>query len=176
MGKCISKDCCKEYIFEPREVNLDKKTEKWIPEDVSWKDTVKFVPPFTFGRVIKVYDGDTITIACVIACDQKKTLYRMSVRLKGIDTPEIKTHDVNEYEVAMLAKTSLSKLIKGKMIRLVNTENDKYGRLLADVYLGELHLNQWLLDQHFAVAYDGGKKRSPENWLSYYHERHRIHN
>lgn len=34
-----------------------------IPENVKWSDTVPFVPPITSGRVIKVYDGDTITIA-----------------------------------------------------------------------------------------------------------------
>ena len=30
--------------------------------DVEYKDTVPFVPPVTGGRVVKVYDGDTITI------------------------------------------------------------------------------------------------------------------
>jgi len=31
---------------------------------------------------------------------------------------------------------------------------------LADVYLGDLHVNQWLLDNKYAVQYSGGTKTS----------------
>ena len=41
---------------------------------------------------------------------------------------------------------------------------EKYGRLLADVYLDELHLNQWLIENKYAVAYDGGTKHRPDEW------------
>ena len=34
-------------------------TEKTIV----WSDTLQFIPPVNTGQVIKVYDGDTITIA-----------------------------------------------------------------------------------------------------------------
>ena len=59
---------------------------------VTWKDTIPFVPPVTKGKVIKVYDGDTITIATKLpfANESKDTIWRFSVRLDGIDCPEIK--------------------------------------------------------------------------------------
>ena len=38
--------------------------EAELPGQVNWKDTIPFIPPITKGKVIKVYDGDTITIAC----------------------------------------------------------------------------------------------------------------
>ena len=38
-----------------------------IPENIEWKDTIPFVAPINQGRCIKVYDGDTITIATKIA-------------------------------------------------------------------------------------------------------------
>ena len=44
---------------------------------------------------------------------------------------------------------------------------EKYGRILADVYLADLCLNDWLIEQRYAVKYDGGKKISPESWLKY---------
>jgi len=47
---------------------------------------------------------------------------------------------------------------------LRNVMNEKYGRILADVYVGETSINQWMISQNFAVSYDGGKKMRPENW------------
>ena len=55
--------------------------------DIKWEDTIEFTFPIKGGRVIKVYDADTITIASKLPYD-KSPLYRLSVRLNGIDTPE----------------------------------------------------------------------------------------
>ena len=57
--------------------------------DIEWKDTIEYKVPIQGGRVIKVYDGDTITIAARLPYDDSQ-LYRFSVRLNGIDAPEIK--------------------------------------------------------------------------------------
>jgi endonuclease YncB( thermonuclease family) len=62
-------------------------------------------------------------------------LYRLSVRLNGIDTPEIKGKNDDEKEAAKAARNALSNLIYGKQIRLENIKSEKYGRILADVYL-----------------------------------------
>ena len=45
-----------------------------------------------------------------------------------------------------------------KEIILKNLKTEKYGRILADVYLDDLHLNQYMLDKKLAVKYDGGTK------------------
>jgi endonuclease YncB( thermonuclease family) len=66
---------------------------------VIWEDTIPFKPPITGGRVIKVYDGDTITVASKLPY-RKSPLYRWSVRIRGIDCPEMKSHDKNEKLVA----------------------------------------------------------------------------
>jgi endonuclease YncB( thermonuclease family) len=47
----------------------------------------------------------------------------------------------------------------------VSTE--KYGRVLADVYMGDLCVNDWLIKEHYAVKYDGGTKVSPTSWIKY---------
>ena len=61
---------------------------------IKWEDTIPFTFPISRGQVIKVYDGDTITIASKLPFESYP-LYRLSVRLNGIDTPEIKgkTHE-----------------------------------------------------------------------------------
>jgi micrococcal nuclease len=137
---------------------------KW--ESIKWEDTVPFVVPLTGGRVIKVYDGDTITIASKLPIPNSP-IYRFSVRLNGIDCPEIKGKTDEEISVAEEARDALSSLILNKDITLKNVGNEKYGRVLADIYLGELHINKWLIEQRFAVAYDGGKKKIPESWGKY---------
>jgi len=47
---------------------------------------------------------------------------------------------------------------------LRNNGKEKYGRLLADLYLGELYINQWMVDNKYAVPYDGGKKNKSVEW------------
>lgn len=121
--------------------------------------SIQFVPPITEGEVINVYDGDTITIVSKLPYDASP-LYRFSVRLAGIDCAEIKGKTEYERELAQEAKRALQKLILNKVIALKNLKNEKYGRVLADVYLGDLHVNQWLLDNKYAVQYSGGTKAS----------------
>ena len=122
--------------------------------------SIQFVPPITEGDVIHVYDGDTITIVSKLPYDASP-LYRFQVRLAGIDTAEIKGKTEKERELAQEAKSALQKLILNKVVVLKNLKTEKYGRVLADVYLGDLHVNQWLLDNKYAVQYSGGTKT---NW------------
>ena len=136
--------------------------------NIKWEDTVEFTFPIKGGKVIKVYDGDTITIASKLPYDSSP-LYRLSVRLNGIDTPEIKGKGISEEEKheAILAREFVSKLILNKFVRLENIETEKYGRILADVYIDKIHLNELLIKERYAVKYDGGTKKKPISWLKY---------
>lgn len=124
---------------------------------IDYEDTVEFVPPVYNGKVIKVYDGDTITVAAKLPYSSSP-VYRFHVRLAGIDTPEMKGHGEAEKAIAIQSRDVLHSLIYGKVITLKNLKSEKYGRILADVYYKNIHVNQWLLDNHYAVKYDGGKK------------------
>jgi micrococcal nuclease len=138
-----------------------------LDKPIEWQETIAFVPPVDKGMVIKVYDGDTITIASKLPYPLSP-LYRFSVRLNGIDCPEIKGKNDIEKECAQIAKKELSDLILNKVVSLKNVETEKYGRILADVYLGDLHLNKHMIDKRLAVSYDGGTKICPSNWMDYY--------
>lgn len=141
-------------------------TNSTILENIEWKDTFIFIPPITEGRVIKVYDGDTITIASKLPYDNS-LVYRFSVRLNGIDAPEIKGKDEDEKLAAQNAKRALENLILNKMVKLKNNTLEKYGRILADVYYEDIHLNEWMLTNCYAVKYDGGTKKTPRSWLHF---------
>ena len=51
---------------------------------------------------------------------------------------------------------------------------EKYGRLLADVYFGGRHLNAWLVEQRYALPYDGGTKQVPDSWVHYHATGERV--
>ena len=139
-----------------------------IPDNLNPKDLPLFVPPLQTGKVIKVYDGDTITIASNVPGLNNSPIYKFSVRLNGIDTPEMRTKDEDEKEIATLARDALSEKIMGKEIRLENIKTEKYGRVLCDIYLDKIHLNQWLIDEKYALPYDGGTKVIPKSWKKYH--------
>ena len=136
--------------------------------DIKWEDTVEFTFPINGGRVIKVYDADTITIACKLPYINSP-IYRLPVRLNGIDTPEIKGKGISDEEKdsAKIARDFVSNLVLNKFVRLENVKSEKYGRVLADVYIGEVHLNNLLIKERYAVEYDGGTKKKPDSWLKY---------
>lgn len=128
----------------------------------------RFVPPVRGGRVIRVYDGDTITIASSVPGLSDRTVYQFSVRLNGIDTPEMKTNSEDEKQLATMARDALRAKILDQTVELRNVTTEKYGRLLAEVHHDGVHLNQWLIDQRYAVPYDGGTKQAPESWMQYH--------
>jgi len=125
--------------------------------NVEYDDTIPYIPELTHGKVVKVYDGDTITIASQLP--GSSTLYRFSIRLAGIDTPEIKSHNPVEKERAIYVRNQLHDLLFGKIICLTNISMEKYGRVLADIYLDDLHVNEYMIRQKYAYKYNGGKKQ-----------------
>jgi len=132
-------------------------------ENISYKETDIFIPQIRFAKVIKVYDGDTITVAAKLPFDDSP-IYRFSVRLRNIDSPEIKGESDKECQLAIESRDALHKLIFGKIIELRNNGKEKYGRLLADIYYCDVHVNKWMVDKGYAVKYDGGKKIRGSDW------------
>ena len=153
----------KELETQPNQI---KEIEVQKMRIIKWEETTAFTPPIAGGQVIKVYDGDSITIAGYLPM-YNSPLFRFSVRLNGIDTAEIKGKSEDEITAAKQARDALSKLILHKEIILKNVGTEKYGRVLADVYLDDLCVNDWLIKECYAVKYDGGTKKPPKSWLKY---------
>ncbi len=135
-------------------------------ENANLADAITFIPPVKYGKVVKVYDGDTITIVATLdfGVYQSPQLYKFSVRLNGIDTPELKTKNENEKRLAIIARDELKKQLDNKIVELKNVSLEKYGRLLAEVYVGDINVNEWMITNGYAVKYDGGTKERPEDW------------
>ena len=153
------------FFFGGTKIPLDPDVPP-LPGKIDWKDTIPYIPPVTHGRVIKVYDGDTITIATYV--HGLPDLYRFSVRLNGIDCPEMRAKNEPEKAVAKMAQQRLSDIILGRDVELREVQLEKYGRLLAEVWCDGASMNNMLVMERLAVAYDGGTKHTPDNWLDYH--------
>jgi len=146
--------------------NTNTNTNTEEIKKIQWSDTLQFVPPINTGQVIKVYDGDTFTLAGHLPYNGSP-LYRFSVRLSGIDCAEIKGKTEEEKECAIRARKELEELIMGKTVTLKNVKNEKDGRILADIFVGDLHVNKHMIDKGLAVEYDGGSKTT-KSWFEIY--------
>jgi endonuclease YncB( thermonuclease family) len=163
MPSIIKRYLCFCSFFKNKKNNKERRISANNLQQADWDNTVPFVPPVTQGKVIKVYDGDTITIASKLPYKSSQ-MYRFSVRLRGIDSPEIKSKSLAEKDLAMNSKMALSNLILGKNVHLKNVSTEKYGRILADVYIDNVNVNKWMLENKLALPYDGGKKTRPPEW------------
>ena len=139
---------------------------------------LKKIEKFSFNgmtfrcRVIKVYDGDTIT--CVI--NYNNDFYKIPIRLCGIDTSE-KTSSNNILRVrALKSRTMLVNLLDFDtsqccMVTIVCKEFDKYGRTLADVYSdksGKETVQTILIREKMAYMYGGNKKMTEAEQIEFF--------
>lgn len=138
-------------------------------DTVEYSSSTPFIANITTGRVVKVYDGDTITVATNIVNDNvSDTFYRFSVRIRGIDCPEIRSKNDNEKKCAKIARKAVLDAVYHKIVTLTNVSYDKYGRILADVSIDDVSVSKMLLDKRLAISYNGGTKNPPADWMMYH--------
>ena len=121
---------------------------------------------FRVVEINRVVDGDTIDVTIDLGFDLYK---KERVRVAGVDTPEKRTRDLEEKALGIDAtnwlKDALDGAIAGDDDLIIRTELDggvgKYGRLLGWLYIGdaEVSLNEAMIDEGYAWAYDGGTKQ-----------------
>ncbi len=111
----------------------------------------------TVRDVVSVYDGDTFNVNIegyppIVGED-------MSVRIAGIDTPEIRGTTGYTKEAAEKARLfTRHRLRRAKIIKLKNIRRGKYFRILADVYVDGENLGKELIRVGLAKRYDGGPR------------------
>lgn len=109
--------------------------------------------------LISVYDGDTFYID-IPSCDIDVFCKHISVRVRGVDCPEMKGGTAETKARAKQAKEYSEHFLKSGKILLYNCGRDKYFRLLCDVNVNKRNLAQELLKAGHAIPYDGGTKKS----------------
>jgi len=117
--------------------------------------------PYSDVTITKVYDGDTFTAIVGVWPNVSTT---MSIRVNGIDTPELRGKCEEEKALARKAKTFTIDWLYDNMNNVVlgNVKNGKYaGRVVADVLSasGE-SLASALVQNNLGYEYHGGKRKS----------------
>ena len=110
------------------------------------------------ATIRRVVDGDTVDITLDLGFD---ILYNNRIRLLGIDTPESRTRDLEEKKLGLAAKDRVKELCPVGSTVTVKTTKDgrgKFGRILGEIYVGDVNVNQLLIEEGHAVEYFGGKK------------------
>lgn len=106
------------------------------------------------ATVDRVIDGDTVVVIIDLGF---RASMKISIRLYGIDTPELK----NPNNTGKVAKKYLQdRLPQGTPI-IINTfknKYDKYGRWLGELWLESENLNQTMITVGHAIPYFGGAK------------------
>jgi endonuclease YncB( thermonuclease family) len=106
--------------------------------------------------VLSVTDGDTFR-ARVPVWDNIDVV--TAVRIRGIDTPEIKGKCPAEKAAALEAKARLAALLNGP-VQLLHVEPDKYaGRVDADVTVNGTSVAAVLIAEGLARPYTGGARQ-----------------
>ena len=116
---------------------------------------------YRIKNILKVVDGDTIDadidLGFSISLEKR-------IRLAGVDTPESRTTDLKEKAMGLESKEWLKKKLEGARDIIIKTElpdsTEKYGRIIGHLFINgqETSLNNQMINDGYALAYDGGTK------------------
>jgi endonuclease YncB( thermonuclease family) len=115
---------------------------------------------YSFNALVTdVYDGDT----CHIVFYESKIPRKYAARISGYDSPEIKPlKSIADRELHVDAAKSCKKflydLICGKIVRVDVVGDDKYGRLLIEIYHGQYNISS-LMKSIGCLSYEGDTKK-----------------
>ena len=116
---------------------------------------------YRIKSVNKVVDGDTIDASIDLGFDIS---LEKRIRLAGVDTPESRTTDLKEKAMGLESKEWLKKKLEGVKDIIIKTElpdsTEKYGRIIGHLFINgqEISLNNQMINEGYALAYDGGTK------------------
>mgnify|MGYP002507759389 CR=1 FL=1 len=116
---------------------------------------------YRIKQITKVVDGDTIDADIDLGFDISLS---KRIRLAAVDTPESRTADANEKKYGLESKEWLKHKVENAKNILIKTElpdsTEKYGRIIGHLFINdqETSLNNQMIDEGYALAYDGGTK------------------
>ena len=104
------------------------------------------------SKCIRVIDGDTIVAEVDLGFN---TFKKVNVRLLGIDAPEVRTKDLKEKEKGIASKEYLEDIFcTNKNFTLLSNKIDKYGRCLGTIMVGDLNINEEMVELGLAKIYE----------------------
>ena len=106
-------------------------------------------------EVLRVVDGDTVDVRIDLGFN---VWHKCRVRLMGINAPESRTRDLEEKKRGLAAKQWLIDKVDSKAVEMQCLGVGKYGRVLGELYINKVNINQLMVKEGHAEQYDGGKR------------------
>ena len=110
-------------------------------------------------EVVKIIDGDTVDVDIDLGFGV--WLKKERIRMFGIDTPESRTRDKEEKRFGLLAKQFVKDHYPVGSTAILRTHKDKtgkFGRILGELVWENTTINKIMVDEHYAVLYNGQSK------------------
>ncbi len=112
------------------------------------------------AQLVRVVDGDTVDAMIDLGFSTHRSL---RIRFYGMNAPESRTRDKEEKARGLAAKARLQEILAGDDGAFVVCSHGvgKFGRCLGELFtdaLGEVSVNQTLIDEGHGVEYFGGKR------------------
>lgn len=106
------------------------------------------------GKVVRVADGDTLTVA-------SRGRHRTVIRLYGIDAPEVRHRETPGQQFGRDARQALKALTQGRVVTVAIVDVDTHGRSVGVVHEGGADINlamvrggwAWAYRRHLAAPY-----------------------
>jgi len=108
-------------------------------------------------KVIKIFDGDTVRV--------KGFGLKFTIRLAGIDTPELGKKGQHGQPYSRQAKQKLTRLIDKKIISLKQYGTGSYNRVIAEIFMGITNINLEMVRSGLAEVYQGKPPRGLDTAL-----------
>jgi micrococcal nuclease len=112
-------------------------------------------------KVERVVDGDTCDVVLDLGFN---ILHKCRVRLFAIDTPESRTRNRDEKARGILAKNFLKEAVENGEKVIIQTKlkdsRGKFGRVLGDVVVDGVNINQSMVNNFHAAPYFGQSKEA----------------
>jgi len=110
------------------------------------------------AKPCNIYDGDTFSAIFMF----NGMLIKYRCRCLGYDSPEMRPlkknkNRENEKRLALEAKQRFTELL-GDLVTLKCGKFDKYGRILVEIYVNNICINEKMIEEGHGRLYDGGHK------------------
>jgi hypothetical protein len=147
-----------------------------LQKNIEWEKLVEenpqiFVPPIYYGKVTKVYTGDTFTIITKIPfyneTIETASIHSFIIHLNLVAAPKIIPNGKN-------ARDALYRKIFGKVVELRDVYCDKYGKIFANVYLENASINEWLLNNDYVFSCKNERRRRVSESDSHVYDKPKI--
>lgn len=99
------------------------------------------------AKIISIYDGDTVTAEIFVGFN---VTIKEKLRLSGINAPELRG---DERPDGLISRDKLREKLLNKevIIKTFKDKKGKYGRYIAEIFLEEESINEWLVTEGLAI-------------------------